>query len=136
MSRIRDWVTLDDAARRRRQDAARAHATALNALTNAFVQIEPDAPRGEGPLAGMPYAAKDLFRTPGREPCCGLGAAGDFGIDGFYEPIARLAEAGADLIGYAGMTELAYEPSGFNAVCGRVRNPWNLDFIAGGSSSG
>src|SRR5499426_3537284 len=34
------------------------------------------------------------------------------------------------------MTELAYEPSGFNATRGRVRNPWNLDFISGGSSSG
>jgi aspartyl-tRNA(Asn)/glutamyl-tRNA(Gln) amidotransferase subunit A len=34
------------------------------------------------------------------------------------------------------MTELAYEPSGFNAMLGRVRNPWNPDFISGGSSSG
>jgi aspartyl-tRNA(Asn)/glutamyl-tRNA(Gln) amidotransferase subunit A len=136
MSRIRDWHALDDVGRRRRRDASRAHAIALNAVTNAFVQIEPDAPHGQGALAGLPYAAKDLCRTPRREPCCGLDAAGDFGIDGFYEPIAHLAEAGADLIGYASMTELAYEPSGFNAVCGRVRNPWNFDFVAGGSSSG
>ena len=34
------------------------------------------------------------------------------------------------------MTELAYEPSGFNDGLGRVKNPWNLDFISGGSSSG
>src|SRR4051794_20191801 len=31
---------------------------------------------------------------------------------------------------------LAYEPSGYNHARGRVRNPWNLDFVAGGSSSG
>ena len=34
------------------------------------------------------------------------------------------------------MTELAYEPSGYNAVSTYPRNPWNLDFITGGSSSG
>jgi aspartyl-tRNA(Asn)/glutamyl-tRNA(Gln) amidotransferase subunit A len=34
------------------------------------------------------------------------------------------------------MTELAYEPSGFNAATDYPRNPWNCDFIPGGSSSG
>jgi len=34
------------------------------------------------------------------------------------------------------MTELAYEPSGYNASITVVRNPWNLEFIPGGSSSG
>ena len=43
---------------------------------------------------------------------------------------------GGDLIGFTNMTELAYEPSGFNATRGRVKNPWNLDYISGGSSSG
>ena len=44
--------------------------------------------------------------------------------------------AGGRRVGYTAMTELAYEPSGYNAVHGRVGNPWNLDFISGGSSSG
>ena len=39
-------------------------------------------------------------------------------------------------IGFTQMTELAYEPSGFNASRGRVKNPWSLDYISGGSSSG
>src|SRR5262249_50844271 len=34
------------------------------------------------------------------------------------------------------LPELAYEPSGYNHARGRVRNPWNPDFVAGGSSSG
>src|SRR5262249_31890984 len=97
MTSIREWHMLDAAARRRRQDASRAHATALSAVTNAFVQIEPADPPRAGPLAGLPYAAKDLFRTPRREPCCGIGVAAGFGIDGYYDPIARLADAGADL---------------------------------------
>jgi len=47
-----------------------------------------------------------------------------------------LDRAGGRRIGYTAMTELAYEPSGYNAVHGRVRNPWNVDFVSGGSSSG
>ena len=50
--------------------------------------------------------------------------------------LARLGAAGADRVGFTNMTALAYEPSGFNAARGRVRNPWNPDFVAGGSSSG
>jgi aspartyl-tRNA(Asn)/glutamyl-tRNA(Gln) amidotransferase subunit A len=47
-----------------------------------------------------------------------------------------LDEAGGLRVGYTALTELAYEPSGYNSVHGRVRNPWNPDFISGGSSSG
>jgi aspartyl-tRNA(Asn)/glutamyl-tRNA(Gln) amidotransferase subunit A len=137
MDRIRDWSELDPDAQRRRREAARAHAAALGPALNAFVEIVPPAPSTmAGPLNGLPYAAKDMFRTPTREPGCGCGTGVAFGIDGFSDPIARLSAAGADLIGFTNMTELAYEPSGFNATRGRVRNPWNPDFISGGSSSG
>src|SRR5262245_64145691 len=47
-----------------------------------------------------------------------------------------LDRAGARRIGYAAMTELAYEPSGYNSHHGHVGNPWNPEFISGGSSSG
>jgi aspartyl-tRNA(Asn)/glutamyl-tRNA(Gln) amidotransferase subunit A len=137
MSRIRDWSELDPNAQRRRREGARAHAAALGPLLNAFVEIVPPAPSGTvGPLNGLPYTAKDMFRTPTREPGCGFGIGVAFGIEGFSDPIARLSAAGADLVGFTNMTELAYEPSGFNATRGRVRNPWNRDFISGGSSSG
>jgi aspartyl-tRNA(Asn)/glutamyl-tRNA(Gln) amidotransferase subunit A len=135
MVRIRDWSELDSRAQRLRQEAARAHAGALARFLNAFVEITPSAPSGiAGPLGGLPYAAKDMFRTPTREPGCGVGFAS--GIEGFSDLIEHFAEAGADLVGFTSMTELAYEPSGFNAAFGRVRNPWNLAFVSGGSSSG
>ena len=137
MIRIRDWSDLDAAAQRRRQEAARAQAAALDPLLNAFVEIALPAPLGAGDmLNGLPYAAKDMFRTTAREPGCGFGRDASFAIEGFCDPVARLSAAGADLIGYTNMPELAYEPSGFNATHGRVRNPWNPDFISGGSSSG
>lgn len=135
MARIHDWSELNPRAQHLRQQAARTHAAALGPLINAFVEITSPAPSGmEGALGGLPYAAKDMFRTPAREPGCGIGyASGDAGCS---DVIQRLAAAGADLVGFTSMTELAYEPSGFNAAFGRVRNPWNLDFISGGSSSG
>jgi aspartyl-tRNA(Asn)/glutamyl-tRNA(Gln) amidotransferase subunit A len=137
MDRIRDWGELSAKAQRRRLKAARAHAAALGPALNAFVEIMPPATSGvAGPLSGLPFAAKDMFRTPTREPGCGFGIGFASAFEGFSDPIARLAAAGADLVGFTSMTELAYEPSGFNATRGRVRNPWNLDFISGGSSSG
>jgi aspartyl-tRNA(Asn)/glutamyl-tRNA(Gln) amidotransferase subunit A len=135
MVRIRNWSELSSCEQRQRQESARTHAAALDRLVSAFVEITPPAPSGfAGPLGGLPYAAKDMFRTRTREPGCGIGFAS--GVEGCSELIERFAKAGADLVGFASMTELAYEPSGFNAVFGRVRNPWNLDFVSGGSSSG
>ena len=138
MHRIPDWSALDATGRRRRQEAARGRAHALDPVLNAFAQINSAPP--PSPLAarlgGLPYAAKDMFRTPSHNPGGGIGGTGELGIAGNSELLERLGAAGADLIGFTNMTELAYEPSGFNATRGRVRNPWKLDFISGGSSSG
>src|SRR5690349_11421938 len=134
MNRILDWSELDSDAQRRRGEAARAHAAALDALLNAFVEIVPPASVA-GPLNGLPYAAKDMFRTPTREPGCGCSGV-RFDIEEESDPVSRISAAGGDLVGFTHMPELAYEPSGHNAVRGRVRNPWNPDFITGGSSSG
>jgi aspartyl-tRNA(Asn)/glutamyl-tRNA(Gln) amidotransferase subunit A len=138
MHRIPDWSALDATARRRRQERARPQAAALDPILNAFAQIDatPSPLTSMGPLGGLPYAAKDLFQTANHRPGGGLDDAADLRIAGTSDLLERLAAAGADLIGFTNMTELAYEPSGFNATRGRVKNPWNLDFISGGSSSG
>jgi aspartyl-tRNA(Asn)/glutamyl-tRNA(Gln) amidotransferase subunit A len=54
----------------------------------------------------------------------------------YADALRLLDEAGALRTGYTALTEIAYEPSGYNAVRGWVANPWNPDFIPGGSSSG
>ncbi len=136
MRRIPDWTSLDAAARRDWQAKARERVSALNTVLNAFVEIEPGKPRSSGTLDGMPYAAKDMLRTPAHRPSGGLAEAGDLGIAGNSDLLGRLDEVGADRIGYTQMTELAYEPSGFNSSRGRVKNPWSLDHVSGGSSSG
>ncbi len=135
MRRIPDWSSLDAAARRRWLANARPRAEALDAVLNAFVEIESPLPRS-GVLDGMPYAAKDMLRTAEHRPSGGLSGTSDLGIVGDSDLLNRLDAAGAVRIGFTQMTELAYEPSGFNASRGRVKNPWNLDHVSGGSSSG
>ena len=111
-------------------------ARSLDSTLNAFVQFcEPAAP-ARGPLNGLPYAAKDIFAAPDRQPFGGLMQPLPV-TECIYADAPRLLdEAGAVRLGYTALTEIAYEPSGFNALSGRVRNPWNPDFISGGSSSG
>ena len=136
MRRIPDWTSLDAAARHSWRSSARVRASALNTKLNAFVEMEPAKARRGRTLDGLPYAAKDMLRTPAHQPSGGLSGAGDLEIVGDSDLLDRLDEAGADRIGFTQMTELAYEPSGFNASRGRVKNPWSLDRVPGGSSSG
>ncbi len=93
------------------------------------------APIAPGPLSGLPYVTKDMIAT-GRTPQhwgCGEPMDNSSVAAGVVD---RLSAAGACLMATADMTELAYEPSGINAVRGNVLNPWNTEFAPGGSSSG
>ncbi len=119
-------------------NAARPTARTLNPLLNAFVQITsaPEARRQGGVLDGFTIAAKDMFQSVSHRPGCGFAGGCGPDVNGNSDVLARIEAAGADLIGITAMTELAYEPSGFNDGLGRVKNPWNPDFISGGSSSG
>ena len=93
------------------------------------------AAQRDGVLGGMPYVAKDMIATGEEDPS--WGCVRPLLKNASIAPvISRLAHAGASLIGRAEMTELAYEPSGINASRGAVLNPWNFDYVPGGSSSG
>jgi aspartyl-tRNA(Asn)/glutamyl-tRNA(Gln) amidotransferase subunit A len=129
MHRIPDWDTLDTAAQTRRREHARPQAIALDPILNAFAQIDatPFPRSAAGPLGNLPYAAKDLFQTLTHWPSGGFTEQVDLEVIGTSDLLERLDANGADLIGFTNMTELAR---------GRVRNPWNLDYISGGSSSG
>lgn len=137
-ARFSDWAALDKCTQHIVATTAVDRAHRLEPRLNAFVTIEDDlgTPPRRGPLADLPYAAKDLFVTSSRLPTGGLASGTDFALKGHAEVLRRLDLAGACRIGFTAMTELAYEPSGYNSVRGRTRNPWNLDFITGGSSSG
>ncbi|MDO8278546.1 MAG: amidase [Burkholderiaceae bacterium] len=88
-----------------------------------------------GLLHGIPLAHKDLFFRPDRAPGCGAQVPVP-GQPRQAAVLARLEAAGAVDLGSLHMSEFAYNPTGHNWICGHVRNPWNPDFVTGGSSSG
>jgi aspartyl-tRNA(Asn)/glutamyl-tRNA(Gln) amidotransferase subunit A len=136
--RFLDWSLLTLHRRRSASSTGIARATRLEGRLHAFVEL--DAPQDIAlkmrSLAFLPYAAKDLFFAPNHLPHCGLTAAIASRRETYADALRCLDQAGARRIGFTAMTELAYEPSGFNAVADYPRNPWNCDFIPGGSSSG
>ncbi len=100
-----------------------------------------DAIRAEGgdpgPLAGVPFAAKNLYDIAGLPTRAGsrinrerAPATADAVL------VARMNAAGAVLLGALNMGEFAYDFTGENAHDGACRNPHDPSRMSGGSSSG
>ncbi|MGX7741665.1 amidase [Rhodopseudomonas parapalustris] len=117
---------------------------------NAFMAIEPESAlaaadaadaalaKGErkGLLHGVPLAHKDMYYEAGFVVTCGSKIRRDFVVSTTSTALQRLKDAGQVRLGTLQMSEFAYGPTGHNAHYGAVRNPWGLDHITGGSSSG
>jgi AtzE family amidohydrolase len=112
--------------------------TATRALAKADA-IDAARARGTslGPLAGVPFAVKNLFDVDG------LATRAGSKINRDRAPatkdatlLARLEAAGGILVGALNMGEYAYDFTGQNAHDGPSRNPHNLEHMSGGSSGG
>src|ERR1700730_14909497 len=117
---------------------------------NAFMAIEADAAlvaadaadaalaKGgrRGALHGVPLAHKDMYYEAGRVVSCGSRSRRDFPATTPSTALQRLKDAGTIRLGSLQMAEFAYGPTGHNAHYGPVHNPWAVDRITGGSSSG
>ncbi|HMM73007.1 MAG TPA: AtzE family amidohydrolase [Rhodocyclaceae bacterium] len=132
-------------------DATLARIEAGNARLNAYPAVTAERARREaqavdaaiaagrdpGPLAGVPYAVKNLFDVAGlvtlagsRINADGPRAASDATV------ISRMAAAGAVLTGTLNMDEYAYGFTTENSHYGATRNPHDPTRTAGGSSGG
>ncbi len=132
-------------------DATLARIRAADARYNCFTAITEDRARQEAaaidarraradalpPLAGVPYAVKNLFDIAeevtlagGRVNAANPAAPRDATL------VARLREAGAVLVGALNMDEHAYGFTTENSHYGPCRNPHDATRIAGGSSGG
>jgi aspartyl-tRNA(Asn)/glutamyl-tRNA(Gln) amidotransferase subunit A len=117
---------------------------------NAFMAIEAeealtaadaaDAALAEGGslgvLHGVPLAHKDMYYDAGKVVTCGSKIRRDWVATTTATSLQRLKDAGTIRLGSLQMVEFAYGPTGHNPHYGAVHNPWNVNHITGGSSSG
>jgi aspartyl-tRNA(Asn)/glutamyl-tRNA(Gln) amidotransferase subunit A len=132
-------------------DAALARIAVHDKLINAFTAVTADRARAKaqaidaaraagyrlGPLAGVPFAVKNLFDVAGLPTLAGSKinrgrplATRDAAL------VERMEAAGAVLIGALNMGEYAYDFTGENAHDGPSRNPHDPSRMTGGSSGG
>ena len=111
----------------------------LNDSLNAFVETRPsavqEAAAGRGALAGVPVALKDVFVVDGRAPTMGSHIHADW-LSGTAEVVSRLRRAGAAIVGFTNLHEWAIGTTSIETAIGPIRNPWDTDHVAGGSSGG
>ncbi|MEI9803861.1 MAG: AtzE family amidohydrolase [Pseudolabrys sp.] len=129
-------------------EAALARIATLNPALNAFTAVTAERARAQAkkvdasdksklPLAGVPFAVKNLFDVKGIATVAGSK------INRAHPPaqndsplIARLEAAGAVLVGALNMGEYAYDFTGENVHDGPSRNPHDITRMSGGSSGG
>ncbi|MSP98581.1 MAG: amidase [Betaproteobacteria bacterium] len=99
-------------------------------------EAEISAGRYRGPMHGIPCGLKDIYNTAGiRTTAHSKICANNVPRDN-ATAVARLYEAGAVLLGKLATHEFATSGPMFDLPWPPARNPWNLDHITGGSSSG
>ncbi|MBL8831183.1 MAG: AtzE family amidohydrolase [Rhodospirillales bacterium] len=128
-----------------------AQIAARNPTLNAFTDLtreralakarDIDARRAAGgalgPLAGVPFAVKNLFDVAGLTTRSGSKINRDLPPAAADGPlVARLDAADAVLVGALNMGEYAYDFTGENAHDGPSRNPHDVSRMSGGSSGG
>ena len=129
-------------------EAALAAIAARNPAFNAFTDVTAERARIEalaidarggavGPLAGVPFAVKNLIDVAGLPTRAGSRINRDRApAHRDATLITRLEAAGAILVGALNMGEYAYDFTGENAHDGPSRNPHDPARMTGGSSGG
>jgi len=132
-------------------EAALARIAKHDTILNAFTDVTADRARAKaraidaaiasgkkpGPLAGVPFAVKNLFDVQG----LATRAGSKINRDNKPSPrdatlIERMEAAGAVLVGALNMGEYAYDFTGENVHDGPSRNPHDPTRMTGGSSGG
>jgi aspartyl-tRNA(Asn)/glutamyl-tRNA(Gln) amidotransferase subunit A len=109
-------------------EEALAQAAALDAETREGIF--------RSPLHGIPVALKDAIDTAATRTTAASAQFENRIPSEDAEVVRRLRRAGAVIIAKTNLAEFSLSPSGASSHFGPVRNPWGLDRVTGGSSSG
>lgn len=120
-----------------------AHIEAFLCLTEELAEkqagaVDQKIARGEklNLLDGIPVALKDNMCVPGYPTTCGSKILAGFESTYPSTAVDRLFAQGAICIGKTNMDEFAMGSSTENSSVKPTRNPWNTQYVPGGSSGG
>jgi aspartyl-tRNA(Asn)/glutamyl-tRNA(Gln) amidotransferase subunit A len=131
-------------------DACLTRIDALNRSLNAFITVLSDTAREQarkaeteiktgrwrGPLHGIPVGIKDFYDTATVRTTAAFEHFKNRVPEKDAAGVAKLKEGGAIIVGKTNMHQLGMGTTGLESYFGPVRNPWNEQYIPGGSSSG
>jgi aspartyl-tRNA(Asn)/glutamyl-tRNA(Gln) amidotransferase subunit A len=131
-------------------EAALEQVDRLQPVLNSFITILHDQARSQareqeaalmrgeyrGPLHGIPIGIKDNLDTAGIRTTVGSKVLSAQVPAEDALAVARCKEAGAVILGKENLEEFAAGSTSNNLHYGAVHNPWDLDYIPGGSSGG
>lgn len=118
----------------------------LNPTLNAFITIDSDSALRKAkeldskgvtsPLHGIPFGIKDMFLTKGVRTTAASKVLENYIPQYSSTAVKKLEEAGAISMGKLNHDAWAHGSSSENSDFGNTLNPWNKDYVPGGSSSG
>ena len=124
------WISASRQARVAALESTLGHIKSTDPSIHAWVQVLPQRPTGDGPLAEIPFGAKDIMETRGLSTEYGSPIyKGRIGTED-AAIVRDLRQRGAVLLGKTHTTSFAYRTPA------PTRNPRNLAHTPGGSSSG
>src|SRR5688572_18295882 len=153
---LQTLVSVSEAIRRREVSPVEVVTICLDRIErlqpqlNAFITIVADAAleaarvaereieqgRWKGPLHGIPVAIKDFYDTASIRTTAAFERFRERIPAKDAVSVEKLKGAGAIVVGKTNMHTLGMGTTGLESCFGTVRNPWNAEYIPGGSSSG
>jgi len=122
--------------------AIEAYNSKLNAYLTVNIKVLEIAkaiknkPSDEKPLLGIPVAVKDIFVTKGLKTTAASKLLDDYIPQYSATAVKRLEDAGAIVLGKTNLDAWCHGSSTETSDYGPTKNPWNTDYLPGGSSGG